>query len=234
MKEKTAKIYHFDDIVYSKKHLRLFSKLRDVVYENLEVLSNLYPLVYGSIARGDIHSKSDIDIAFIKPINEFQILNRLGRKPYERWMIQATPLSAIKGLLVFYDFNITFPIIPLYPREEEFYYFGGSLTFEDLENDRLIRTSGVNKKLLYIKPSDDGHLESRVTASNANLIAKDLGISIDSILERIRILERRDNIGRTGVFVKRRLSPTESFGQVLDQLKSRNPATRRRIKRKKI
>ncbi|MBD3228055.1 MAG: DNA polymerase subunit beta [Candidatus Lokiarchaeota archaeon] len=234
MKEKTAKIYHFDEKIYTEKHLKLFSDLRDTIYNKLELLSKLNALIYGSVARGDVHSKSDIDIAFLFPINEFKILNRLESKPLERWLVQATPLSAVKGLLIFYNFNISFPIIPLYPREEEFYHFGGSLTFKDLKKDKLVRTPGVNKKLLYIKPTDIGHLETRITSQNANLVAKELNISIELVLERIRILERRDNVGRTGVFIKRKLSPTESFGQVLEQLKSNNPATRRRIKRKKI
>ncbi|MHA1252480.1 MAG: nucleotidyltransferase domain-containing protein, partial [Candidatus Helarchaeota archaeon] len=68
----------------------------------------------------------------------------------------------------------------------------------------------------------------------ASVIAKKLKISIETVLERIRVLEHRDKVGRTGVFLKRMLRPDESFGEVLNQIKDSNPATRRRIRRKHI
>ncbi|MHA1359476.1 MAG: hypothetical protein ACTSQI_14800 [Candidatus Helarchaeota archaeon] len=61
-----------------------------------------------------------------------------------------------------------------------------------------------------------------------------LNIGIDMILERIRVLERRDQVGRTGIFKKRLLTPAESFGEVLREISASDPASRRRIKRKKI
>ncbi|MHA1751732.1 MAG: nucleotidyltransferase domain-containing protein [Candidatus Helarchaeota archaeon] len=233
MREKVKNKYHVDVKIYSKEHWSLFRKLREKSFNYMQLLSRFDPIIYGSIARGDVHPKSDIDIMFLKPINEFHITNILG-DPFQKWIVQATPLSAIKGVLVYYDINISFPLIPLYPREEEFYYFGGSLSFDKINSDKFIRTPGINKQLLYIYPTENGHKELRITTDNASIIAKNLKIKIDTILERIRVLERRDKIGRTGIFLKRLLRPDDSFGTILNQIKSTNPATRRRIKRQKI
>jgi len=150
MRLKVAKEHHFDEVIYDTEHWKLSSKMRDLAFKILSFLKELNPLIHGSIARGDIHSKSDIDIVFLDVINEFQIINRINDYPFERWIIQATPLSAIKANLIFNEFNISFPLIPFYPREEEFYRFGGLLTYEDLLNDKYKRVPGINKKLLFI------------------------------------------------------------------------------------
>ena len=47
---------------------------------------------------------------------------------------------------------------------------------------------------------------------------------------RPRGSSRRDEVGRTGVFVKRELAPDESFEAVLADLAARNPAVRRRLR----
>lgn len=233
MREKLASFAHKEVVLYDDEHWKLFKELRNITYNALDQLKFLYPVFHGSIARGDIHEKSDIDVAFLKPISEFKIISNLNRDPMERWLIQATPLSAIKGVLIFDQYNVSFPLIPLYPQEEEFYKFGGSLSFTDIEDKKYKRIPGVNKKLLLIEPIDNGHIEIRITPKNAGRIAKILNVKIDTVLERIRVLERRNKVGRTGVFLKRIISPEESFGEVLSQLERSNPATRRRIKRKK-
>ena len=234
MREKVAKKHHEDIKIYSKEHWNLFFNFRKIAYKYLEILKDFHPIIHGSIVRGDIHKKSDVDIMFLNLINEYQILSVLDIEPTERWLVQATPLSAIKGVLIFPEITISFPLIPLYPREEEFYRFGGLLTYEEIKNDLYKRISGVNKKLLFILPTENGHAELRVDTENASVIAKKLKISIETVLERIRVLEHRDKVGRTGVFLKRMLRPDESFGEVLNQIKDSNPATRRRIRRKHI
>ncbi|MHA1270607.1 MAG: nucleotidyltransferase domain-containing protein [Candidatus Helarchaeota archaeon] len=234
MREKIANEFHSLIKVYSKEHWDLFEKFRNITYNYIKILAKFDPIVHGSIARGDIHPKSDIDIMFLRPINEFLIINQLDHLPIERWIVQATPLSALKGLLVFQDINISFPLIPLYPREIDFYHFGGSLSADEIKQDKYIRVPGVNKKLLYISPTENGHKEYRITFENASTISRNLGINIETVLERIRVLERRDRVGRTGIFLKRILRPEESFGEVLEQIKNTNPASRRRIIRKKI
>ena len=49
------------------------------------------------------------------------------------------------------------------------------------------------------------------------------------MLDRVRALTRRDEVGRTGVFLKRELGPDECFEEVLRRLADRNPAVRKRV-----
>ena len=240
VREKVAPEYLEKEITYEESHWADFQQLRKLAFRFLNALKAFAPLLHGSIARGDITKKSDIDIIIPHQIKEFQIsavLDPINFLPIERWIVQATPLSAIKAVILFSsapELTVTFPIIPFYPRENEFYHFGGTVGFEDLKKDLLIRVPGVNKQLMFIDPIETGHKEFRVTTENVSIIAKILSISVDTILERIRVLERRDQVGRTGIFKKRLLLPTESFGEVLREISATNPASRRRIKRKKI
>ncbi|MEM1921670.1 MAG: DNA polymerase subunit beta, partial [Desulfurococcaceae archaeon] len=59
--------------------------------------------------------------------------------------------------------------------------------------------------------------------------ASKLGISIETVLERIRVLSRRDEIGRTGVYVKYELSQNDSFEKTLNEIARKNPSIRERI-----
>jgi hypothetical protein len=239
-REKVAHDYLENEVQYDSEHWDHFQYLRTTALPILEVLQAYTPLLHGSIARGDTSRNSDIDVIILYQITEFQIgvpLSGLRYEPLERWIIQATPLAAVKGVLIFSaspPFSITFPLIPFYPRERDFYSFGGAVGFTDLKSNLIIRVPGVNKKLLFIEPTEAGHKEYRITPENATLIAKQLNIGVDTVLERIRVLERRDKIGRTGIFKKRLLTPDESFGEVLKEINETNPASRRRISRKKI
>jgi hypothetical protein len=56
-----------------------------------------------------------------------------------------------------------------------------------------------------------------------------LNVSVDLVEERVRVLRRRDAVGRTGVYLKRELSPEESFEEVLKKLGERDPIIRRRL-----
>ncbi|MHA1130437.1 MAG: nucleotidyltransferase domain-containing protein [Candidatus Helarchaeota archaeon] len=238
VREKVAQEFLERVVEYDESHWDLFHELREIAYPIVETLKSFSPLLHGSIARGDISKTSDIDIILPEQVKEFQIsvaMDTINYTPLERWLIQATPLSAIKGVLVYTPtISVTFPLIPFYPREYEFYYFGGAVGFDDLLQKKDKRVPGINKQLLFIAPTENGHKEYRVTVDNANIIAKLLNINIDTIFERIRVLERRDSVGRTGVFKKRLLIPSESFGGVLQEIAATDPASRRRIKRKKI
>jgi len=61
-------------------------------------------------------------------------------------------------------------------------------------------------------------------------VASLLGISVNTVRDRVRALLRRDKIGRTGVFIERELLPNETFEMVLKKLADQNPAVRRRLK----
>jgi predicted nucleotidyltransferase len=238
VREKVAPEYLEQEYQYSPEHWDLFQNLRSKAYAALDALQAFSPLIHGSIARGDISKTSDIDIIIPYQISDFQIVaNMRLYEPLERWIVQATPLSAIKGVIIFSispEISVTFPLVPFYPRENEFYTFGGVLSYQDLSYEVKKRVPGVNKKLFFVDPTENGHREYRVTPDNASIVAKNLNIGVDTIYERIRVLERRDKVGRTGIFKKRLLTPSEAFGAVLQEIAATDPASRRRIKRKKI
>ena len=235
-REKIAPDYSFREIIYVKDIWEFFKAKRELSLQVTTVLKKFNPFIHGSIARGDIKPSSDIDVIIPNLIDEFQLIKPLESIKYdikERWLVQATPLSAIKANLVITpELTITFPLIPFYPRELQFYDFGGKIGVDGINNG--LRVPGINKKLLLITPTEAGHTEERVTEQNAGKFSKILGISIATILERIRVLERRDKVGRTGMFLKKLVPPSKSFGQILNEISSKYPASRRRIKRKKI
>ncbi|MHA1379019.1 MAG: nucleotidyltransferase domain-containing protein [Candidatus Helarchaeota archaeon] len=235
-REKVAPHYRSQEILYSNQTWDLFRQKREIAFRLMEELNKFSPFIHGSIARGDIKSTSDIDLIIPYLIDEFQLIQPLESANYEikeRWIVQATPLSAIKANLILTpEISITIPLIPFYPREFQFYDFGGKIGIEEIKNN--LRVPGINKQLLFIEPTEKGHIETRVNEKNAGKIAKLLHISISTILERIRVLERRDNVGRTGIYLKQLVPPDKSFGQILNKISSKFPATRRRIRRKKI
>lgn len=235
-REKVAAHYITREIKYNTQIWEIFNQKRKIALELMNALNKFNPFIHGSIARGDIKPTSDIDIIIPHIIDEYQLIQPLETIKYEiieRWLVQATPLSAIKANLVLTpEIILTIPLIPFYPREIQFYDFGGKIGLDEVQQG--IRVPGINKQLLLIDPTEDGHIESRVTEQNAGQVSKILGISISTILERIRVLERRDKVGRTGVYLKRLVPPTKSFGQVLNEISSHFPASRRRIRRKKI
>ncbi|MEM0320608.1 MAG: hypothetical protein QXS67_04270, partial [Candidatus Nezhaarchaeales archaeon] len=54
-----------------------------------------------------------------------------------------------------------------------------------------------------------------------------VGVSLDVVQERIKVLMRRDEVGRTGVYLKYEVNPHESFEEALMTLASKDPALRR-------
>jgi predicted nucleotidyltransferase len=75
----------------------------------------------------------------------------------------------------------------------------------------------------------EGHVESAVVGRE-EMVANLLGVSLNTVLDRVRALLRRDEVGRTGVFIERTLEPDETFEQAMKKLADQNPAVRRRLK----
>ena len=192
---------------------------------------HLRSIVHGSIARGDVSENSDLDIFLPNPPSSFIIetaLERLGFRGYQRTIIQATPSYALKGYIALdQKTSISFPLVKLRSIENEFYKFGGEMSLSSIRKNK--RVSGVDKRLMLIEPTDMGHIESSIVGRE-KVIAMILGVSPNTILDRVRALLRRDEIGRTGVFIKQELSLDETFEEVLKKLADQNPAVRRRIK----
>jgi len=233
-REKVVKISDVKEVVYDKRRWRILKSKRMKALEIMEALRRygLYSIVHGSIARGDVTEKSDIDVFIPYKVPSYMVelaLESIGLKPYIRLIVQATPTHAVKAYIILDQLEervISFPLVKMRQREIEFYKFGGQLDLEGLRRD--LRVPGVDKRLILIKPTPKGHIEIPIIGRESE-VASLLGISIETVNERIKVLTRRDEKGRTGVFVKYELSPDESFEEALDKLMARNPLLRRQI-----
>ena len=220
-------------VIYDEKRWSLLRKFRMKAEEIMEALEsfNLSCIVHGSIARGDVTEKSDIDIFIPSPPSSFMVetaLEQAGIPINRRVIVQATPSYAIKAYIeIEENVSVSFPLVKLRPIEREFYRFGGEISLEELK--RNVRVLGVDKRLMLIEPTSDGHVESSVIGREEE-VARLLGVSTDIVWDRVNALTRRDNVGRTGVFLERELSPKESFELVLKRIADKNPAVRRRIR----
>ena len=232
MAKKPIKIRDKIKVIYTKERWELLKKFRDKALKIMELLvrNNVQVIVHGSIARGDVTPQSDIDIVVPQTISPFHVesvLHSAGFDFYSRQIVQATPWHSIKAHIYLDEKTVvTFPLVKLREREWEFYKFGGLVTINELKKN--IRVPGVDKRLILIEPTSQGHLESSIIGRESE-VAKILGVSIDIVEERINILLRRDRIGRTGIYLKRELLPHETFGEVLKKIADRDPIVRRRI-----
>ncbi len=221
------------EIVYSERRWTLLKALREKAIELMEPLENstFHCIVHGSIARGDVSAKSDVDVFVPDPPSSFLIESALEDVSFavsRRLLVQATPSYAAKGYLELDPQTVvSFPLMRLRNVERDFYRFSGEATVETLEKGR--RVIGVDKRLMLIEPTPQGHVESTIVGREET-VAKLLDVSVETVLDRAHALLRRDRVGRTGVFIKRELSRDETFEMVLDQLADEKPEVRRRLR----
>ena len=223
----------YNEIIYDNNKWTLISKFRMNAKKILHALikSNLTPSIYGSVARGDVTKNSDIDIIIPEVFSSFQIessLERLDIPVQNRYIIQATPSHAIKAYIELNSVTtISFPLTRLYKVEREFYKFGGEINLEQIDSNK--RVHGVDKRLMLIEPTKTGHIERGISGIE-NYVAKIIGISTQTVLNRVNILQKREETGRTGVFIKKFVPINLTFELVLKRLADKNPAVRRRLK----
>ena len=233
MAKKPVKRFEHREVVYDEQHRKLLEKLRSKATEIMECLQkhNIVSIVHGSIARGDISTKSDIDVFVQNPPSSFLIENALehdGLPINQRLVVQATPSYAMKGYIEIDEQRcVSFPLMKLRSVERDFYKFGGEANLATLKRNQ--RVKGVDKRLMLIEPTPTGHMESSIVGREQT-VASLLGVSIETVLDRVHALLRRDKVGRTGVFIEKELSANETFEMVLKQLADQNPAVRRRLK----
>ncbi|MBY9010794.1 MAG: nucleotidyltransferase domain-containing protein [Candidatus Lokiarchaeota archaeon] len=223
---------HFNSVVYSKNHLKILGEKRErsKVLLNMFAKEGLNPFIYGSIARGDVHNDSDIDIVIVQSIAPYQIeiiLDKNGFKNYFREIIMATPADTLKLYIYLNELeSLTIPLSKFDKRSKEFYDFGGKINLDQLNNN--IRVPGIDKRLVLIQPTAEGYEEHSIIG-NEHLVAKKLQVSIDLINERKRVLLKREKFGKTGVFLKRPIEINESTEDVLKKLANKKSIVRKKL-----
>lgn len=225
-------------VVYPETRWRLLETIRQRTISILRVLGapGSSGLVHGSVARGDVDEKSDIDILIPSTISTQLVEAQLtgsGTTIYSREITQATPSHSPKAHIYLdpdQTASITVPLIEFRRLELEFYLFGGTVNHQDLLEE--IRRPGCTKKLTLVQPTDQGHMESPVVGRESE-VARLLGVSIDIVRERVRVLTRRDTVGRTGVFLRLSVPEGRSFEEVVKTEAFSNPALRRTLRRRK-
>jgi hypothetical protein len=233
MARKPERRSEYLEVVYDAERWNLLGEFRqksERIMEALEVF-HLESIVHGSIARGDVNKKSDIDVFIPYQPSSFLVetaLEKAGIPVNRRLIVQATPTYAMKAYIeINENISVSFPLMKMRKVEREFYKFGGEVTLENFRKG--VRVCGVNKRLMLIEPTKKGHKESTIIRRE-DQVAKLLGISAETVLDRVYALLRRDEVGRTGVFMERELSSNENFEMALKRLADQNPAVRRRLK----
>jgi predicted nucleotidyltransferase len=193
---------------------------------------HLQSLTHGSIARGDVTKRSDVDVFIPEVQNSFMVETALEKAKIpvnSRLIVQATPSYAMKAHIEIDEMTtVSFPLMEMRRVEREFYRFGGEAHLSQLKSS--VRIAGVDKRLMLIEPTEKGHVESSVIGKE-ELTAKILEIAAETVLDRVHALMKRDAVGRTGVFVKRELRQEETFELALKRISDLNPAVRRRMKK---
>lgn len=233
MATKPKKHADYKEVTYTSRHWALLGEYREKATRIMTALEGfrLHTLVHGSVARGDVNKNSDIDVFIAEPPSSFLVETALekARIPVsERLLVQATPNYAMKAYIeVDERTSVSFPLMRMRRVEREFYKFGGEITLNHLREG--VRVAGVDKRLMLIEPTEKGHTESSIIGREEHA-AKILRISVETVLDRARALLRRDEVGRTGVFIKKELTSDETFEMALKKLADENPAVRRRLK----
>ncbi|MGD6808718.1 MAG: nucleotidyltransferase domain-containing protein [Candidatus Bathyarchaeia archaeon] len=224
----------YREVVYGSERWALLKRLREKAAVLMSALDSFHlpSVVHGSIARGDVKAGSDIDVFIANVQNSFIVetaLEKAGIHINNRLVVQATPTYAMKAHIeIDEEATVSFPLMDMRKVEREFYRFGGEINLAQLRDD--VRVLGVDKRLMLIEPTLAGHTESSVV-DREEAAARALGVSVETVLDRVHALQKRDNVGRTGVFVKRELPPHETFELALKRISDANAAVRRRMKK---
>jgi predicted nucleotidyltransferase len=233
MAKKPLRRLEYHEVTYDAKRWSLLENFRSKAMQIMEALAvfHLESIVHGSIARGDVNEKSDIDVFIPTQVSSFIVesaLEKAGIVASRRLVVQATPAYAMKAYIqIDENTSVSFPLMKMRKVEREFYRFGGEATLKNLRDS--IRVRGVDKRLMLIEPTKEGHKESAIVGRE-EYVAKLLGISVETVLDRVHALLRRDKVGRTGVFIEKEVLNDETFEMALKRLAEQNPAVRRRLK----
>jgi len=225
------------EVVYDSAHWMLLQGLRGKAVKIMDALAarSLSSAVYGSVARGDVNKKSDVDviIPYATSSHTVELALRMGGlQIFSRRIAQATPSHTPKAHIYLDAVDetcLTFPLTSFRSLELEFYRFGGFQQVEEIKTEK--RVPGCDKRLRLIQPTQTGHVESLIRGRERE-VARIVGVGVRIVEERIRVLTRRERVGRTGIVFSRDLEEDEVFEEALKQVSDTNPIVRRRLARK--
>ena len=231
LKDKIQRETH-TSIVYTDTQWEILESKRKRALELLKMFSQqpFIPYIYGSLARGNIHKDSDIDIIFTQKISPYKVEFILYNNGYDhlfREIIMATPKDSIKLYIYLNELEtITIPLTKLEKNIIEFYNFGGKLNYKQLKD--AIRVPGIDKRLVLIKPNKSGHTEYSVIGRE-HLAAKEVNVSLKTLNERKKVLLKREKFGKTGVFLKKVIGRDQTTEEVLKSLANSNAIIRKKL-----
>src|SRR2546427_685458 len=146
---------------------------------NALAASSQIALTHGSVARGDVDDKSDVDVLIPSNVNTQLVeaaIETAGFTIFSKEIAQATPSHSPKAHLHLdpeQTTSVTVPLTPFRSLELEFYSFGGTVTLPQL--GQKFRSPGCTKKLLLIEPIPEGHFESPRPLHPVPLLPRRLG-----------------------------------------------------------
>jgi len=222
------------EVIYDEARWRNLAAKRGRATPVLRALmgAGLEAYVFGSVARGDVRPGSDVDVVILDPAPPYLVelaIERAGLRAYSKQIVQATP-SYVPKAYIYLDPDeelvVSFPLAMMRPREQEFYRWGGLLDAKGVLEGR--RVPGVNKELIAIIPTPRGHVEVPV-AGHEGEVARLLRVSMDIVRERLSVLGRRREVGRTGTFIKEEVPPDEPIEEAVRRLAERNEFFRRAV-----
>ncbi len=222
------------EVIYDEARWRNLAAKRGRATPVLRALmgAGLEAYVFGSVARGDVKPGSDVDVIILDPAPPYLVelaIERAGLRAYSKQIVQATP-SYVPKAYIYLDPDeelvVSFPLAMMRPREQEFYRWGGLLDAKGVLEGR--RVPGVNKELIAIIPTPRGHVEVPV-AGHEGEVARLLRVSMDIVRERLSVLGRRREVGRTGTFIKEEVPPDEPIEEAVRRLAERNEFFRRAV-----
>lgn len=235
MAKKVAPSYEMREVRYTARRWAWLWELREMGMRVMEALEprSLDLIVHGSAARGDVGPGSDVDLLIPEVTPSMAVEGSLAASgiPFaKREIAQATPAHAVKAIIhIDEKVKLTFPLVPLRGRERDFYRFGGEIGIAGMRG--RARVAGVDKRLMLIVPTDFGHCEASAVG-NEQEVARTVGVGVETVEERVRVLTRRDSVGRTGVYFKEEVSEDETFEGRLAERAAEDPSLRRLLQRR--
>ena len=219
------------EVVYTEERWRVLEAKRSKAARVMEAL-RAPSYAFGSVARGDVDEDSDVDVVILDAVQPYMVelwLEAAGLRPFSKEIVQATP-SYVPKAYIYLDPDrevvVSFPLARLRPRELEFYRWGGVVDLAGIRAGR--RVPGVNKELNLIVPTPRGHVEVPVRG-NEPLVLRVLGVGEGILEERLSVLGRRREVGRTGVFIDVEVPADQPLEEAIAELAERNEFFRRAL-----